>query len=117
MLYFIILGALRNASESVFDYSVTNGSYLLYNHHSTPRFLKELVGNLTALFSNSSTEEIAQYNRICTGNEECLLTIARSGNIREGELIMAAYRKEQYKKELLGKVSNSLQLKVLRDKS
>ena len=114
---FIILGALRNASESIFDYSVTNGSYLLYNNHSTPRFLKELAGNLTALFSNSSTEEIAQYNQTCTGNNECLLTIARTGNIHEGELIMAAYRIEQYIRELSGKVSNSLQLRVQRDKS
>ena len=116
-LYFIILGALRNASESIFDYHLTNGSYSLYNNHSKPRFLEDLVGNLTALFSNSSRKEIAQYNSTCMGNKQCLLTIARTGDLHEGELIIEAYHKEQYRKEMLGKVSNGLELTVLRDKS
>ena len=102
-IYFII-GALKDETESIFHYSLTNGNYSLYNdHHSKPRFLEDLVGNLTALFSTSSTEEVARFNSTCMGNKQCLLTIARTGNINEGKLIMETYRKEQYAQEIIGK--------------
>ena len=108
-IYFFI-GSLKDETESIFHYSLTNGNYSLYNdHHSKPRFLEDLVGNLTDLFSKSSKAEVATYNSTCMGNKHCLLAIARTGKLHEGELIMEAYRKEQYLQEVIGNVSTSAQ--------
>ena len=87
----------------MFDYSLTNGSFDLYNtNHTKPRFLEDLVQNLTALFSNSSQEEIETYNTTCEGYEQCLLAIARTGNLQQGQLIMQNIHEEQFRKELAG---------------
>ena len=105
-VFYYFIGALQNESESIFDYSLTNGNYLLYNdHHSKPRFLEDLVGNLTALFSNSSKAEVETYTSTCMGNKHCLLAIARTGKLNEGERVMDAYHQKQYKQEVIGNVS------------
>ena len=75
----------------------------MYNeHHTKPTFLEDLVGNLTALFENSTVEKIDKYNKTCEENKECLLAIARSGDIHQGELIMDGIHKEQQRKEIAG---------------
>ncbi|XP_053387839.1 uncharacterized protein LOC123542581 [Mercenaria mercenaria] len=88
---------LTDELESNFNYSITNGNYTYYNeHHTRPRFLEELVGNLTALFEGYSKLNISLFNTTCinkwdnTSNVPCLLAIARTGDINQGLAEMSA---------------------------
>ena len=75
----------------------------MYNsNHTKPRFLEDLVGNLTELFKNSTAEQIDKYNKTCEENKECLLAIARTDNIHMGEIIMDKIHQDQLRKEFLG---------------
>lgn len=97
---------IHSANESIFNYNLTHGNFSLFNKcHTKPAFLEDLVGNLTALFKNCSAQEIDTYNKTCEGHEECLLAIARSGDLHQGELIMNAIHKEELRKELAGLLS------------
>ncbi|XP_053388051.1 mucin-like protein [Mercenaria mercenaria] len=87
--------SLRNASDSIFKYSNTSGNFTLYNkHHTRPKFLEDLLGNLTALFENFTHSNITKFNNTCMNywnnepNEQCLLTIARTGNYGLGVAVM-----------------------------
>ncbi|XP_052786246.1 uncharacterized protein LOC128221685 [Mya arenaria] len=78
-------------NESVFDYDLTKGNFSMYNHqHTSPRFLENLLGNLTALFENYTEGNITEFNRTCrnswdnTTDNECLLAIARTHDISVG---------------------------------
>ena len=101
MFYFA--GSLKNEQESAFTYKLTHGSFPLYNsNHTKPRFLEDLVGNLTALFPNKSWQQIDSYNKTCEENKECLLAIARTGDTHLGQLIMAGIHKKELEKEIGG---------------
>ncbi|XP_053398233.1 mucin-like protein [Mercenaria mercenaria] len=88
---------LTDELESNFNYSITNGNYTYYNeHHTRPRFLEELVGNLTALFEGYTKSNISLFNTTCINkwnnapNVQCLLAIARTGDINLGIAEMSA---------------------------
>ena len=88
------LGSLQNESESIFNYTLTNGSFDKYkNDHTRPIFLEDYLGNLTALFSNYSEENVTTFNQTCWNDWEnkqdnaCLLAIARTSNITHGERV------------------------------
>ena len=103
MIIFCFAGMIKKENESAFNYNLTAGNFSKYNtHHTKPRFLEDLVGNLTALFSNSSKQQISQYNKTCEENKECLLAIARSGDIHLGEAIMDKVHQDQLRKEIAG---------------
>ncbi|KAL4216399.1 Fibrillin-2 [Mactra antiquata] len=88
--------ALQNSSESLFDYSLTGGHiYSTYNlNHTRPRFLEDLVGNLTALFKNFTEANITKFDATCRNywdnesNTECLLAIARNHDYNFGVNVM-----------------------------
>ncbi|XP_052786245.1 fibrillin-1-like [Mya arenaria] len=84
-------------NESVFDYDLTKGNFSMYNHqHTSPRFWKNLLGNLTALFENYTEGNITEFNRTCrnswdnSADNQCLLAIARTHNISVGRKVHEA---------------------------
>ncbi|XP_053387998.1 mucin-like protein [Mercenaria mercenaria] len=94
---------LTNKSESNFNYSIAKGNYTYYNeNHSHPRFLEELVGNLTALFKGYTKSNISLFNTTCindwdnTPNAQCLLAIARTGDINQGIAEMSAAKETHH---------------------
>ena len=96
-------GSLKSANKSIFNYSLTSGNFSTFNtHHTKPRFLEDLIGNLSALFNGSTQRQIDNYTTTCEGNNECLLAIARSGDIRQGQMIIAGIHREQLSQEIIG---------------
>ncbi|XP_053391131.1 mucin-like protein [Mercenaria mercenaria] len=88
---------LADKTESNFNYSITKRNYTYYNeHHTRPRFLEELVGNLSALFEDYTASNISLFNTTCISdwdkkpNTQCLLAIARTGDINQGVAEMSA---------------------------
>ena len=94
-LYCNISGSLQHfRHESIFNYSLADGSFEKYNkNHTIPRFLEENLDNLTALFSNYSEHNVSTLNETCWNDWEnkqddaCLLAIARTHDIVQGTLV------------------------------
>ncbi|XP_060554180.1 mucin-like protein isoform X1 [Ruditapes philippinarum] len=96
--------SLQNESESVFMYNETGENFTIYNtHHTRPEFLEDKLGNLTALFKTFTTENITLFNKTCRNywnkepNNQCLLTIARTGDYNQGLDVM---RQENAKRHI-----------------
>ncbi|XP_053389047.1 mucin-like protein [Mercenaria mercenaria] len=104
--------SLRNESESLFNYNDTGGNFTFYNkHHTRPKFLEDLLGNLTALFGNFTDENITLFNSTCRiywnnePNEQCLLTIARTGDYSLGVAVMAELNATHRQWEILNNIA------------
>ncbi|XP_052261669.1 uncharacterized protein LOC127865762 [Dreissena polymorpha] len=79
-------------NSSLFNYTLSAGDFSYHNTFSRPRFLEDLLNNLTALFGNcNNTINITSINATCRNswedmlNKQCLLIIARTCNISFGE--------------------------------
>jgi len=86
-----MIGSIRhNESESLFNYTLTDGNFSSHNTYSKPRFLEELVNNLTLLFKGHLQKDIDTFKNICknswddTSDTQCLLTIARTNSTNAG---------------------------------
>ncbi|XP_053389561.1 mucin-like protein, partial [Mercenaria mercenaria] len=104
--------ALQNDSESIFKYEHTGGNFTSYNkYHTRPKFLEDLVGNLTALFKAYTIENITLFNNTCRNywnnepNEQCLLTIARTGDYSFGVVVMKGANATRHKWEILHNIA------------
>ncbi|XP_053386884.1 mucin-like protein [Mercenaria mercenaria] len=100
--------ALQNDSESIFKYEHTGGNFTSHNkYHTRPKFLEDLVGNLTALFEVYTIENITLFNNTCRNywnnepNEQCLLTIARTGDYSFGVAVMKETNATRHKWDIL----------------
>ncbi|XP_053388060.1 mucin-like protein [Mercenaria mercenaria] len=100
--------SLRSVSDSIFKYNTTGGNFTSYNkHHTRPKFLEDLLGNLTALFENFTHSNISKFNNTCRDywnnepNEQCLLTIARTRNYSLGVAVMKEGNSTRRKWEIL----------------
>ncbi|XP_053389327.1 fibrillin-1-like, partial [Mercenaria mercenaria] len=100
--------SLQNEQESLFKYNHPGENFTFYNkHHTRPKFLDDLVGNLTALFENFTQANIRKFNNTCRNNwnnepnEQCLLTIARTGNYSLGVAVMQKANSTRHEWEIL----------------
>jgi len=103
-------GSIQNENESLFNYSLTNGTFDEYNtHHTRPRCLTYLLCNLTELFSNYSNENVSLFNVTCWNHwsnmqdNACLLAIAKTNNISCGIQVHYNTIKEHERYERLRK--------------
>jgi len=108
---FFLSGRLVNRNESVFNYSLSPGTFAYYTNqtHNTV-FLEDLTGNLTTLFNYAGATHnesaIQSFSDLCENDTHCLLAIARADNIEAGQFVMNQIHEEELKKEYAGKVAS-----------
>lgn len=99
---------MYNESQSIFNYTLSGRNFSYYsNQLHTPTFLDRYVYNITALLSKANISAnnetfVNDVRTTCRNYTQCLLAVARTGNIFAGELIMDKLNKDEYERAQLG---------------
>ncbi|XP_053388078.1 uncharacterized protein LOC123543068 [Mercenaria mercenaria] len=91
--------------DSKFNYKITGGIFTYWNgNHTRPQFLQEIAekGDLDKLFEGFSDANITKFNETCRNswdkkpNIQCLVIIAKTKNVTQGESVMAAAEEKHH---------------------